>query len=59
MQFYMESTWAMQVSYYNIERAMWEPLIEPIEILKDSQYVHVPWELKMEVSYNLVNLLKY
>ncbi|XP_023933797.2 intermembrane lipid transfer protein Vps13 isoform X2 [Bicyclus anynana] len=47
--FYMESTWAMQVSYYNIGRAMWEPLIEPVEILKDSQYKHVPWELRMEV----------
>ncbi|CAH0729406.1 unnamed protein product, partial [Brenthis ino] len=47
--FYMESTWAMQVSYYNIGRAMWEPLVEPVEILKDSQYKHVPWELKMEV----------
>ncbi|XP_068631393.1 intermembrane lipid transfer protein Vps13 isoform X2 [Battus philenor] len=46
---YMESTWAMQVSYYNIGRAMWEPLIEPVEVLKDSQYRHVPWELKMEV----------
>ena len=46
----METTWAMQVSYYNIGRAMWEPLIEPVEILKDSQYKHVPWELKMEVT---------
>lgn len=46
----------MQVSYYNIERALWEPLIEPVEVLKDYQYKHVPWELKMEVkcafSYN-------
>ncbi|XP_063824261.1 intermembrane lipid transfer protein Vps13 isoform X2 [Ostrinia nubilalis] len=47
--FYMESTWAMQVSYYNIGRAVWEPLIEPVEVLKDYQYKHVPWELKMEV----------
>ncbi|XP_045765599.1 vacuolar protein sorting-associated protein 13 isoform X2 [Maniola jurtina] len=46
---FMETTWAMQVSYYNIGRAMWEPLIEPVEVLKDSQYKHVPWELKMEV----------
>lgn len=46
----MESTWAMQVSYYNIERAVWEPLIEPVEVLKDYQYKHVPWELKMEVT---------
>lgn len=47
--FYMESTWAMQVSYYNIGRALWEPLIEPVEVLKDYQYKHVPWELKMEI----------
>ncbi|XP_047510768.1 vacuolar protein sorting-associated protein 13 isoform X2 [Pieris napi] len=47
--FYMECTWAMQVSYYNIGRAMWEPLVEPVEVLKDYQYRHVPWELKMEV----------
>ncbi|XP_049694728.2 intermembrane lipid transfer protein Vps13 isoform X2 [Helicoverpa armigera] len=47
--FYAESTWAMQVSYYNIERAVWEPLIEPVEVLKDYQYKHVPWELKMEI----------
>ncbi|XP_059046157.1 intermembrane lipid transfer protein Vps13 isoform X1 [Achroia grisella] len=47
--FYMESTWAMQMSYYNIGRAVWEPLIEPVEVLKDYQYKHVPWELKMEV----------
>ncbi|XP_022825403.1 vacuolar protein sorting-associated protein 13 isoform X2 [Spodoptera litura] len=47
--FYAESTWAMQVSYYNIQRAVWEPLIEPVEVLKDYQYKHVPWELKMEV----------
>ncbi|XP_013138688.1 PREDICTED: vacuolar protein sorting-associated protein 13C [Papilio polytes] len=49
LNLYMESTWAMQVSYYNIGRAVWEPLIEPVEVLKDSQYRHVPWELKMEV----------
>lgn len=45
----VESTWAMQMSYYNITRAIWEPLIEPVEVLKDSKYIHVPWELKMEV----------
>ncbi|KAG7307792.1 hypothetical protein JYU34_006387 [Plutella xylostella] len=49
-EFYMESTWAMQVSYYNIGRAVWEPLLEPVEVLKDYQYKHVPWELKMEVA---------
>ncbi|XP_063619785.1 intermembrane lipid transfer protein Vps13 [Cydia splendana] len=47
--FYLESTWAMQVSYYNLGRAVWEPLIEPVEVLKDYSYKHVPWELKMEI----------
>lgn len=47
----MECTWAMQVSYYNIGRAMWEPLVEPVEVLTDYQYIHIPWELKMEVGY--------
>ncbi|XP_028027252.1 vacuolar protein sorting-associated protein 13 isoform X3 [Bombyx mandarina] len=46
---YLESTWAMQVSYYNMGRAVWEPLIEPVEVMKDYQYKHIPWELKMEV----------
>ncbi|KAJ8727553.1 hypothetical protein PYW07_001672 [Mythimna separata] len=48
-EFYAELIWAMQVSYYNIGRAVWEPLIEPVEVLKDYQYKHIPWELKMEV----------
>ncbi|XP_045493787.1 vacuolar protein sorting-associated protein 13 [Colias croceus] len=48
-EFYMECIWAMQVSYYNIGRAMWEPLLEPVEVLKDYQYRHIPWELKMEI----------
>ncbi|KAL0832908.1 hypothetical protein ABMA28_001052, partial [Loxostege sticticalis] len=48
-ELYMETIWAMQWSYYNIGRAVWEPLIEPVEVMKDYQYKHVPWELKMEV----------
>ncbi|XP_053604237.1 intermembrane lipid transfer protein Vps13 isoform X1 [Plodia interpunctella] len=47
--FYMTSTWAMQVSFYNIERGVWEPLIEPVEVMQDAQYKHVPWELNMEM----------
>ncbi|KAJ2952085.1 hypothetical protein O0L34_g4352 [Tuta absoluta] len=46
---HMESTWAMQVSYYNIARAEWEPLVEPVERLVDTVYKHQPWELKIEM----------
>lgn len=49
----MESTWAMQVSYYNNSLALWEPLIEPVEVLKGNLYDHVPWELKMTVSITI------
>jgi len=48
----MESTWAMQISYYNNFLALWEPLIEPVEVMKYNKYKHIPWELKMEVSIN-------
>ncbi|XP_049870372.1 intermembrane lipid transfer protein Vps13 isoform X3 [Pectinophora gossypiella] len=48
-EFHMESTWAMQVSYYNIARAVWEPLVEPVERMRDYQYRHEPWELKIEM----------
>lgn len=43
----------MQVSYYNMGRAVWEPLIEPVEVMKDYQYKHIPWELKMEVNIDI------
>lgn len=39
----------MQVSYYNMACAVWEPLVEPVEVMRDAHYKHEPWELKMEV----------
>ncbi|GBP47898.1 Vacuolar protein sorting-associated protein 13 [Eumeta japonica] len=48
-ELYVESTWTMQISYYNIKRALWEPLLEPVEVLKENEYKHVPWEMKLEV----------
>lgn len=51
-QLNVESTWAMQISYYNNHLALWEPLIEPVEIFKNNKYVHVPWELRMQVQMN-------
>lgn len=51
-QLNIESTWAMQISYYNNHLALWEPLIEPVEIIKDNKCVHIPWELRMHVQMN-------
>ncbi|XP_050667360.1 intermembrane lipid transfer protein Vps13 isoform X3 [Leptidea sinapis] len=48
-EMYVQCTWAMQVSYYNIERAVWEPLLEPVEVLKDNRYMHVPFEFTVEM----------
>lgn len=45
----------MQMGYYNSRLAMWEPLIEPVEIInnnKKAQPNFQPWELKIELSKN-------
>lgn len=38
------------MGYYNSRLALWEPLIEPVEILSEGVNKQVPWELKLEVS---------
>lgn len=40
----------MQMGYYNSYLALWEPLIEPVEVEKDGKLTYVPWELKVEVK---------
>lgn len=52
----VESTMRLTMSYYNNEVALWEPLIEPVEV--DSTYglpEYYPWELqfKMKVDKHL------
>ncbi|RZC35600.1 vacuolar protein sorting-associated protein 13A-like, partial [Asbolus verrucosus] len=42
----------LQMSYYNSRLALWEPLIEPVEVTKNNRSALVPWELKLEVSMN-------
>lgn len=46
----MEATLKLQMGYYNSHLALWEPLIEPVELIKDNTSVYVPWELKFEMS---------
>jgi len=43
------------MAYYNSRLALWEPLIEPVEQLKDGRLIHCPWELRADVS--LLNVL--
>lgn len=38
------------MQYYNGALASWEPLIEPVEVLRDKKYISVPWELNCNVS---------
>jgi hypothetical protein len=51
MQMSVSSSLTVQVAYYNSEQALWEPLIEPVEQVKDGKIVHCPWELRADVSF--------
>lgn len=45
----------LQMHYYNDEIALWEPMIEPVEIESESsgdKRVFHPWELKFELQMN-------
>lgn len=46
----IESTLAMQMGYYNSSLALWEPLIEPVEVVAENVVTYHPWELKLDVS---------
>jgi hypothetical protein len=47
----VSSSLTLQVAYYNSEQALWEPLIEPVEQVKDGKLIHWPWELRADVSF--------
>ncbi|XP_017782476.1 PREDICTED: vacuolar protein sorting-associated protein 13C isoform X2 [Nicrophorus vespilloides] len=51
-QIFIESILTIQMSYYNSFLAIWEPLIEPIQEIKNGVTLHKPWELKLEVAMN-------
>ncbi|XP_049842368.1 LOW QUALITY PROTEIN: intermembrane lipid transfer protein Vps13-like [Schistocerca gregaria] len=51
-QLYVDSNLSVQMAYYNSYLALWEPLIEPVEVLKDGKLSHALWELRAEVSMN-------
>ncbi|XP_046683901.1 vacuolar protein sorting-associated protein 13 isoform X2 [Homalodisca vitripennis] len=48
-----EASMNLQVSYYNSRLALWEPLVEPVEIIEPKGIVtHIPWELTIQVDTN-------
>lgn len=49
-QMTVDASLTLQVGYYNSRLAMWEPLIEPVEVIEGNKSTYVPWELKLEVS---------
>lgn len=38
------------MAYYNSYLALWEPLIEPVETIKDGKTTQSLWELQAEAS---------
>lgn len=55
----VEATLKVQMAYYNNRLALWEPLIEPIQIGKGNEVTFKPWELKLEVIYCIKNIKTY
>ncbi|XP_069674534.1 intermembrane lipid transfer protein Vps13 isoform X2 [Periplaneta americana] len=51
-QMSLSSCLALQVAYYNSQLALWEPLIEPVEQVKDGRLLHCPWELRADIHMN-------
>lgn len=39
------------MGYYNSQLALWEPLIEKVEVTQNNKTTYIPWELKLEVSF--------
>ncbi|KAL1452781.1 hypothetical protein WDU94_006978, partial [Cyamophila willieti] len=48
----LDSVCTLQVRYYNVARALWEPLVEPVEQNPYSIGTHAPWEVEMSVETN-------
>lgn len=46
----IDSSMSVVMAYYNSRLALWEPLIEPLETIKDGKRSSTPWELKTKVK---------
>ncbi|XP_034937793.1 vacuolar protein sorting-associated protein 13 isoform X2 [Chelonus insularis] len=48
----IDATMSLIIAYYNSRLALWEPLIEPIEVMKNNERHSSPWELKTKVQFH-------
>ncbi|OAD52957.1 Vacuolar protein sorting-associated protein 13A, partial [Eufriesea mexicana] len=51
----IEYTMSVIMAYYNSCLALWEPLIEPVEVIKNKEHVSTPWELIVKIQFNDVS----
>lgn len=43
---------SIELAYFNSRLAVWEPLLEPVEVVNRSAFPdHAPWSLHFEVNY--------
>ncbi|KAK0157380.1 hypothetical protein PV328_011128 [Microctonus aethiopoides] len=48
----IDATISVIMAYYNSRLALWEPLIEPVESVKNTEKHSEPWELKMNIQFH-------
>lgn len=48
----IDTSLTLQMGYYNSKLALWEPLLEPVEVIESGKSTYVPWEIKLEVAMN-------
>ncbi|KAL7290198.1 hypothetical protein TKK_0015907 [Trichogramma kaykai] len=48
----IEASMSVVMAYYNSRLALWEPLIEPMEAVKNGKRTSTPWELKTKIQFN-------
>lgn len=51
-QISIDTSLSLQMGYYNSKLALWEPLIEPVEVEQAGKSTYVPWEIKLELAMN-------
>ncbi|XP_011301984.1 vacuolar protein sorting-associated protein 13C isoform X2 [Fopius arisanus] len=51
----IESSISVIMAYYNSRLALWEPLIEPVEAVKNGERTTTSWELKTRIAFHDVS----
>lgn len=48
----IHSAMSVIMAYYNSRLALWEPLIEPVEVFKNGERTSASWELKTKIAFH-------